>query len=183
MATPPDFSPGQVLTAAHMDAVGLWLVKSVTVGSAVASVDVTSCFNADYDNYVVQFSGITTSANGTSFLMKLLSGTTATTTGWYGNTYFVVNGTNAGLTAAIVSNAAGCEVGNLSSASTNHGEFNVQGPYLASYTRTNFFGADNNYLRWCSSVHRASTSYDGLQFYPFSGTMTGGIINVYGYRK
>ena len=32
MATPPDFSVGQVLTAAHMDAVGLWLVKTQTKG-------------------------------------------------------------------------------------------------------------------------------------------------------
>jgi hypothetical protein len=41
MATPPDFSSGAVLTAAQMNSVGLWLVKTQTVGTAVSSVAVT----------------------------------------------------------------------------------------------------------------------------------------------
>ena len=50
MATPPTFSSGSVLTAAQMNAVGLWLVKTQTVGTAVSSVSVTDVFSSNYDN-------------------------------------------------------------------------------------------------------------------------------------
>jgi hypothetical protein len=46
MATPPDFSSGAVLTAAQMNSVGLWLVKTQTVGTTVSSVAVTGDENA-----------------------------------------------------------------------------------------------------------------------------------------
>ena len=161
----------------------LQLIKTQTIGTTVPTVDVTSCFSSDYDNYLIQFSGVTASVNGNALWCKLLSGTTPTINGMYGNTYYVVNAASSGLTVFANSNASYAEVGNLTTASTNHGSFEVQGPFLASYTRINFFGADNNYLRWASTAHRATTSYDGFQIYPASGTLTGGTICVYGYRK
>ena len=57
MATPPTFSSGAVLTAAQMNSVGMWLVKTQTVGTAVSSVTVTGAFSADYDNYLILMSG------------------------------------------------------------------------------------------------------------------------------
>ncbi len=48
--TYPSFSAGDILTAADMNAVGLWLVKTQTVGTAVASVTVTDAFSSTYDN-------------------------------------------------------------------------------------------------------------------------------------
>lgn len=52
MATPPDFTAGQVLTAAMMDRVGSW----VTVGafaSAADPIQLINCFSADYKHYRV----------------------------------------------------------------------------------------------------------------------------------
>jgi hypothetical protein len=55
MATPPVFTAGQVLTAAQMNAVGLWKVDSGTF-SAVTSVSLPNgTFTADYDNYRLMF--------------------------------------------------------------------------------------------------------------------------------
>jgi hypothetical protein len=53
----PDFSPGEVLTAAAMDSIGLWLVKTVTIGSAVTSVPVADAFSSTYDNYLITVNG------------------------------------------------------------------------------------------------------------------------------
>lgn len=79
MATPPDFAVGQVLTSAHMDAVGLWLVKSQTIGSGVPNVEVTGAFSSDFDAYKIVVSGGAASASG-PLSLKLGS----TTSGYYG---------------------------------------------------------------------------------------------------
>jgi hypothetical protein len=76
MATPPDFTTGAVLTAAQMNAVGLWLVKTQTVGSAVPDVTVTDAFSADYDNYKILYTGGTASGAVGPLNMKLGSSTT-----------------------------------------------------------------------------------------------------------
>ena len=51
--TYPVFATGDVLNASDMNAVGLWLVKTQTIGSGVGSVAVTGAFSADYDNYKI----------------------------------------------------------------------------------------------------------------------------------
>jgi hypothetical protein len=78
MATPPTFSSGTVLTAAQMNAVGLWLVKTQTIGNAVSSVAVTNAFSTDYDNYKIIISGGASSAQ--AFLTLQLG---ASATGYY----------------------------------------------------------------------------------------------------
>jgi hypothetical protein len=47
----PDFSPGEVLTAAAMDSIGLWLVSTTTIGTGVTSVPVNNCFSSNYKSY------------------------------------------------------------------------------------------------------------------------------------
>jgi len=52
--TYPSFTSGDILTAADMNAVGLWLVKTQTVGTAVSSVQVTGAFSSTYDNPLIR---------------------------------------------------------------------------------------------------------------------------------
>jgi len=60
----PDFSPGEILTAGAMDSIGMWLVKTVTVGSGVTSIPVTDAFSASYDHYkIVYIGGVATGQN------------------------------------------------------------------------------------------------------------------------
>ena len=78
------FVSGQVLTAQQLNdsyaAVGgLRLIKTVTVGTAVTTVNVTSCFDTTYANYRVSWSGITASDDGASMQFKMLVSTTANT--------------------------------------------------------------------------------------------------------
>ena len=55
--TYPSFSAGEVFRAQDANAVGLWLVKSQTIGTGVSSVTVTDAFSADYDSYKIVISG------------------------------------------------------------------------------------------------------------------------------
>jgi len=57
----PNFTAGDILNASDMNAVGMWLIKTQTIGTAVASVQVTGAFSSTYDNYLIQVSGGVTS--------------------------------------------------------------------------------------------------------------------------
>lgn len=70
MATPPDFTAGAVLTAAQINAVGLWHVKTQTGGNGTNTLTVSDAFSADYSNYKVIISGGTI-ATATNIRMRL----------------------------------------------------------------------------------------------------------------
>ena len=75
----PDFSPGEVLTAAAMDQVGLWLVKTQTFSAA--SPDITAVFSANYEHYVAVLR-CTSSLTGQYTNCQLINGTTPKTTNY-----------------------------------------------------------------------------------------------------
>jgi hypothetical protein len=180
------FTSGAVLTASDTNTYltngGLVFVKQVTVGSAVASVNITSCFSSTYNNYRISWSGITASTGGNAMLLKLLVGTTATTAGFYGNTYYVVNAGAGALTNAQRTNTAYAEAGNITSTYTNAGYVDVHQPFVTSASYTSFSACDDFYWRIGTDILRNTTSYDGAQLSPTGGTLTGGTITVYGYR-
>jgi hypothetical protein len=179
MATPPDFSPGQVLTAAHMDAVGLWLVKTETIGTAVSSVPVSNCFSSDFQNYriiienestngsaqhTLQLQGITTSSyfTGGSFGSWTIAGQTgygpAASTSWY---------LSANVAASVASNMV-LDLFNPNVARRKFGTVMSQ--------------AANGHATWnllCTSTSTAT----GFTLGKGADTMTGGVIRVYGYRN
>jgi hypothetical protein len=178
MATPPDFSSGAVLTAAQMNAVGLWLVKTQTIGNAVSSVTVTGAFSTDYENYLITVSGGANSINGSALNLKLGS----TTTGYYyslsystynttpaatgglnvGNWDYVGAGQTNGLNAVIELNSPFLSKGTSVRASISNGTF--------------YAGNQAGYLN-------NSTSYTSFILATAVGTMTGGTIRVYGMRN
>ena len=92
MATPPDFTAGQVLTAAQMNAVGLWKVTPTSVTGTGASIDsngdvvvssggsnvtLNGVFSADFKNYKILASEFLCSAVSG---LRLAMGTTITGT-------------------------------------------------------------------------------------------------------
>lgn len=182
--TYPVFATGDVLPASDMNAIGLWLVKSQTIGSGVSSVTVTSCFNANYDNYLISFSNMTASAAGVLY-GKLCVGSTPQTNGWYGNTFYIANGAAGGLSNATISNASFFELGSITPTSgfKNAGTCNLQAPFLTTQSRSQYSNADDYYFRFSGVQLSNTTSYDGLQISPSAGTITGGTIRVYGYRN
>lgn len=174
----PDFSPGEVLTAAAMDSIGLWLVKSQTIGTGVSSVTVTDAFSTKYDNYRIT---ITKAGASASVSMCLNYGTSAvsyfgieTYTQYSAGTITVANNNNdtkqfIGLTDA--------------SAASYNSSFDVFSPFLASPTQLTGQYYGRGFIGYFGGSHEVSNSYTSFKLFNESGTLTGGTITVYGYRK
>jgi len=181
MATPPTFTAGAVLTAAQMNSVGLWLVKTQTIGSAVSSVNVTSAFSSDYDSYLIQMNTVV-SANQPNMGLRL--GTTVTNYVYSG---LYLGTASATITGDVTTVATYWNIGACGNGTTGSGrisfDVNVDSPNLAQQT---FYGAQNMSLAW-SNMYGGyltnTTQYTDFTLLPSSGTMTGGTICVYGYRK
>jgi hypothetical protein len=174
------FTAGQVLTAAQMtdlqSNIGLTFIKSQTIGSAVSTVEVTDAFSSSFDNYLVTVSGGVAS---TASIMRIQLG--ATTSGYYYSLVFTVWGNvvssegatnNALLTSVGINTTTGlqmyCDIfsPNLPTRTL------MRAPRVSTSDVGNTFGLLDN-----------TTQYTSFTISPSSGTMTGGVIRVYGYRK
>jgi len=177
MTTPPTFSSGAVLTAQNMNSVGLWLVKTQTIGSAVSSVAITGAFSSDYENYKIIVSG-----GVASTAVDLFFQFTGSTTAYYFAqslvTYAGVSSTGSGV------NSTSWVVGFGSTGALN-ANMDIQGPNLAKTTQ---FGCNRPTISttgssiFVSGFHNVATAYTGFSIIPTSGTLTGGTIAVYGYK-
>lgn len=177
MATPPTFTSGSILTAAQMNSVGLWLVKSQAVGSGVSSVTVSDAFTADYDSYKVIYDG----GVGSTFVtiaMQLGASTASYNMSLAYVTYgaavaagtSVLNATSFALMGAGDTSYAGVDVDVLS---PNLARFTrVQGAYIANAESGSYSG-----------IHKVATAYTGFTLIIAGGSVTGGTIRVYGYKK
>jgi hypothetical protein len=159
---------------------GLVLVKSQTVGSAVASVEVTGAFSTTYDNYKITYTGGAGSTAG-GIYMQL----GATTTGYYS---LLVYSTYNGASPLLINESNAAQWSFIGIASTNTASLNadVMNPFTANNTlfastrsdsqTTGTAGTSQGYLA-------NTTSYTAFTLLPASGTLTGGTIRVYGYAN
>jgi hypothetical protein len=172
----PDFSPGEVLTASAMDQVGLWLVKTQTIGAGVSSVEVTSAFDSTYDNYLITVNG---GAASTTAVLRMTLG--ATVTNYYYSLIFSA-WNNIPLSEGATNSLLWTGVG-LGRTSGLQMAVNLYNPnqamgtsMVASRITTAEAGTVTGFLD-------NSTQYTSFTISPASGTLTGGIIRVYGYRS
>jgi hypothetical protein len=180
MPTPPDFSSGAVLTAAQMNAVGLWLVKTQTIGNAVSSVTVTGAFSADYDNYLVTVTGGVAS---TSASIGLRLGASAT--GYYAGLVYLVYSAAA---VSVIGTNNGSSFNFVGAGTTSSLVVNMQimNPFNAKTT-----GISNAYIDSSTvgaggthnGFHNSAVSYTAFTLLAGAGTWTGGTIRVYGMRN
>ena len=178
----PVFAVGEVLTAAAMNQVGLFLIKTQTISSSppVSSVAVTGAFSADYDAYKITITGGAGSANA---LLALQLG--ATTTGYYAG-YNRVTYSSGLANLAADNNAANFSRAGYATTNTINANFEVHQPFA---TKNTFFFApfvaqfDTQIAGAGAGFLNNSTSYTGFTIILASGTLTGGTIRVYGYRN
>lgn len=177
------FTTGEVLTAADTNTYlansGLVFVKSQTIGSGVTSVTVSDAFSATYDNYKIVISG-----GGTSTAQTILSFTLGSSAGtYYGSLIYGV------LTTSAVGSAGMNNISNFlyaGGADVNILNFNMelQNPFLAKYTNIQALVIAYANLRGNSiGEHETASSFTAFTISVGSGTMSGGTITVYGYRK
>lgn len=176
------FVANEVLTASDTNTYltngGLVYVTSTTVGSAVSSVTVSNCFSSTYDHYVVQVAGGASSAS-TEMYMTL----NGTSSGYYYQ--FVYTAWNT--TVSVDASTTGTKWPYAGSCSANGIEMNATllSPNLAKVTRISAMatGALTSYVGNFVGMLNNTTQYTGFTVAPTSGTLTGGTITVYGYRK
>jgi hypothetical protein len=157
-------------------------VTSATVGTGVSSVTVSSAFSSTYDNYEIIYTGGTTNAtNNLSIQMG------STTTGYYGTIMYSLPSTGTPLGLGVNNAANWTYVGDGTSGGGTRLACSLYAPnlaarttiaakYMGTGTASGAFGTFNGNLD-------NSTQYTAFTIGLNSGTLTGGTITVYGYRK
>ena len=175
------FSDGNSLPASDINTYltnsGLVYVTSVTVGTGVSSVTVSSCFSSTYDAYKIIATNVSASGSGT--VAFALGGIT---TGWYGNLIYsnFLSGAVASFgwnNTASVTHAGGTQSQILIL------DIEIANPFLAKAKSMHSSFIDNANAGSVIVQNNQATSATAFTITPTTGTLTGGQITVYGYRK
>ena len=175
----PSFSVGEVLTAADMNAVGLWLVKTQTVGTGVSSVIVTDCFSANYENYLFYYNNYTGNTNASLRLQfNNSTGTTYQLGGFFGSFGSAAfNGYGPAATDRFV------DFGQIQTTATST-VAQIMSPFATGPTRIQSQSSSGGGYYHMYGRDSASASNTGFTLsHSAAGTITGGTIRVYGYRN
>lgn len=188
MATPPVFTPYSVLTAAQMNAAGLWLIQTKSVTTAT-EITFDNCFTSDYLNYLVVMSvSAATSTNVISWQERAGGVNAASSYSYAGAAYYLSAGSafqnilgGQNITAGAVGSFDGA------SGSQGHCVFEIHSPNTSAYTSTTgrFSMATGNtgmYHGTIGSVHYVTNVYDGFRLFVTSGNFTAS-VRVYGIRN
>lgn len=182
----PDFSPGEVLTAAAMDSIGLWRVASGTL--AGATTDFVGCFSSNYTNYRIVIDQIAWTGTGDLYF-RLLSGSTPATGADYA---WAFNGLSA-IGAASNSNGNAQTLGYFGTSNSGANNlavgavsFDVYSPNVAVRTLFTGMGAGvlSEYVSKAGMAsHNLTTAYTGIRFLTGTAVQMSGNVTIYGYRK
>lgn len=174
----PIFAAGDVLRATDMNAVGLWLIKTQTIGTGVSAQTVTGAFSSTFDNYLINISGGTTTGN-TNIDFKL----GAVTSGYRFN---YVYGSYASGTPAVSGTTSGGNIPFVGFGNTVGlvASINVLSPFLACPTAVYADGGSlGSFTGRVQGFDVSNTAFTSFVISLGSGTMTGGTIRVYGIQK
>lgn len=177
--TYPTFNAGDVLTAAEMNAVGMWLVKTQVIGTAVSSVTVTGAFTTDYDNYMITVTGGTFN---TTLVWGVFQFNAGHTTGYYGAAQFI--DTTGTATAQGTSNLGRLLVtrSSTTTAGVSSWVVNVANPMTA--VRKSIWGqCSGGNMVTHGGYYDSTSTFSQFVLSPSAGTLTGGTIRVYGIRN
>jgi hypothetical protein len=162
---------------------GMVLIKTQTIGTAVASVEVTDAFNSDFENYKIIISGGVAS---TAVDLAFTLGSSAT--GYYGGVMYHSYATAgpATVNAVGLNNSTRFLYAGTGAAGALNSNIDVYSPNVAKitaitvqYAVMNTSGSIVN----ANGFHNAATAYTAFTITAVTGTMTGGTIRVYGYRN
>jgi hypothetical protein len=155
---------------------GLVFIKAQTIGSAVASVTVTSAFSTTYDAYKIVITG---GVGSTSAFISLALGSVAT--GYYASggstTYTGTSGT--------YTTNNGTSWGNVGYGTTDsiYLDVDISQPFLAKNKFIAGRQVNATSTAFINGYSSNTASQTAFTITPTSGTFTGGTIAVYGYRK
>jgi hypothetical protein len=182
----PDFSPGEVLTAAAMDSIGMWLTNSTTFANTT-TIEIDNCFNSNFRNYLVLCS-FYANVQGTGAVdIRLRAGGVNTSASSY-----VYQGVNQSIGGSVPSSNAGSGASfyasNIFSATDGLSNFEMKffNPHNSDSAtgihNSTFFAWDGAtyYYRTSFGAWTATGTYDGFSIIPSAAIH--GRVRVYGLR-
>jgi hypothetical protein len=163
---------------------GLTLIERSTFTSTTSIIS-GAAFSATYDNYLILLN-YTTCASEASFDIRLRSGSTTTTAGYYMTRWEVNSNSESG--AGSANNAASWGIGNLRPSLGNYVVLNVGNPFATERTYVNTV-IYNNFnsggtvatAQFKSGVLDNATSYDKIDIVNTQNST--GYYAIYGYAK
>jgi hypothetical protein len=176
------FTTGEVLTASDTNTYlansGLVFIKQQTVGTTVGSVTVSDAFSATYDNYKITYTAGVSSTSGTNLALTL----GATATGYYSSLIAVSYSTSGAINIG-GNNLASFTYGGIARSTYSHANLDIFSPFTAQRTTIDGAFINNDAAGQFVGLLDNTTSYTAFTFTTGAGTITGGTITVYGYRK
>ena len=157
----------------------LTLVKTQVVGTAVSSVTVSNAFSATYSAYLINCLGINCTVDTVITYLKFNNSTGST----YNYAGRDLSYAGAGGNATVASTSAGIYAGITGSQSNASSTTVVFNPFAANNTITYSQFSGQNFTGNIAGQDKNAVSQTGFSLNIGSGTMTGGTISVYGYRK
>jgi len=187
MATPPNFSVGQVLTAAQMNAVGLWLIDEVALTTVTNNI--SNVFSSDFDAYKIVVSNLNNATSTTrqlNFRFRSGAGDDSTSNYWYGT---ILQYSSSAFNDS-TSGQAQIILGFFGSGASGGGSItlDVINPNLAvaSTVFGNCTAYQSNVSAYVNRTHSAgmntTTQYTGFSIIGTTDNLSG-TVRVYGYRK
>jgi hypothetical protein len=177
----PDFSPGEVLTAAAMDSIGFWLVTTATVSSQT-SLTVDNCFSSDYKNYRILGNFTCTTAINLALTLRDSGGDVTLSNYKFAQAQL---GYGAGPVWVLDGNSAAANFPTLARTNDNGAEssFNadILGPNTATRTSVYSTTTDQILFRIMNGQYSANTAMTGFKL--SASTAFTGTFRVYGYRN
>lgn len=178
----PDFSVGEVLTAAAMDSVGMWKTGELTLSTNTGNL--SDCFPADFQNFRLVVTGEGSQSAPASFYIQLrtAAGSTANTNYFQSVLYET---TTAGPTRVYSGPNAQWEIGGASDLGTIL-TCDLFRPNEAARTlglsQGTAWGSSAAFFSKHNFIHTTATAYTGLTWSVSTGTFSGK-LRVYGYRN
>ena len=185
----PSFSAGEVLTAADMNAVGLWKIAEGTLSGTATNF--ANVFSSTYDNYVITLSAVSFSGAGDLY-WQWLTNTTPLTVGAYNWAYTAHTVSNAGNSSGTsgqtfgytgISNSAP-----VAGARVASGTYTIFGPMNSTYERQIVMGQAFSFRGdWVvtniAGAYNANVApRNGIRFLTSSASTMNGIVRIYGQR-
>jgi hypothetical protein len=181
----PDFSPGEVLTAAAMDSIGLWRVGGGALSTATTNFE--GVFTSDYTDYRIVIDSLVFSSSADLY-WRVLTGSTAASSADYGWSVTGLTDASGGTSSAAAAQTIGYtgSSSNLASVVISSCSLDFYGPQLAqrTFVTSSAVGyASAFYHRTGMSYYNLTNAYDGIQFTTLSANTVTGNVSIYGYRK
>lgn len=177
----PVFTTGEVLTAANMNKVGMWLVNTLTITNSTSGFT-DAAFTSDFKNYRIVGTFNSTTALNLVLTLRNASGDVTLTNYKYSDAQL---GYGAAPTWSLSGSTAAANFPTVARTNDNGAEssfvLDVMGP--ATATRTNVISTttDQILFRIMNGIYNADTAMVGFKL--SASTAFTGTFRVYGYRN